>query len=194
MKTVFKLLRNGWLLAALIVEVLILLWHSRRNPEGSSTDGSQPWFWWIIGQSYRAEQLDRKVRCLERYSQVTEATACIWVELGDTYSYMNRWDEAAAAAERALAIDPNHWGAYDLKARALVAMGKWQEAIAPLRQALWLAWYPGDDAALHARLAAVYEVLGDLHRAGEHWRRAIAIRGCQPEAGTVGLDWEQDGE
>lgn len=68
---------------------------------------------------------------------------------------------------------PDHGAYLDSLGWVLFKQGKVQEALALLQQAA--AAPDGDDPAIHAHLAEVLEVRGDVHRAYQHWQKAQAL-------------------
>jgi len=74
--------------------------------------------------------------------------AFIAYALGQEYLKHERYDEAVAAFDRTLAIDPNYLYAYFHKAKALDAAGRHDEAVATAEQGLAVAGDVGDPKAI----------------------------------------------
>jgi tetratricopeptide (TPR) repeat protein len=61
-----------------------------------------------------------------------------WLEEGHTLTGLNRYEEALAAYEQALRLDPNDADAYNNKGNALTGLNRYEEALAAYEQALRL--------------------------------------------------------
>src|SRR5262249_32603614 len=99
------------------------------------------------------------------------------VELG-----RRRWAEALAAAERGLALDPEHAGCTNLRAMALVQLGRKEDAAQTLGSAL--AKDP-ENAVTHANQGWTLLHRGDHRGALAHFREALRL---DPE-----LEWARAG-
>jgi tetratricopeptide (TPR) repeat protein len=84
----------------------------------------------------------------------------------------HNWSDALAAAEQGLAFDPQHAGCTNLRAMALVQLGRRAEAAQALGSAL--AENP-EDAFTHANQGWAYLHQGDQEKALEHFREALRL-------------------
>jgi tetratricopeptide (TPR) repeat protein len=101
-----------------------------------------------------------------------------WALTSQSLAAERRIDEALAAAQRAIGIDPQNALGWDARGSALAAQGN-PEAVAAFRRAL--AINP-KFAAAHERLASVLAQMGDVAGAAEEYRRALAITPRQVSA------------
>ncbi len=83
------------------------------------------------------------------------------------------WPAALAAAENALALNPEHVGATNLRAMALVRLGRKEEAMATVDFALHRA---PEDAFSHANQGWNCLHQNDPKRAQEHFREALRLQ------------------
>jgi len=83
-----------------------------------------------------------------------------------------RWQEAATAAEQGLQLDPEHIGCTNLRAMALVKLGRKAEAGATIDVAL--AKNP-DNSVTHANQGWTLLEQGDPKKALEHFREALRL-------------------
>ena len=93
-----------------------------------------------------------------------------------------RWADALAAAEEGLKADPTHTGCTNLRAMALVKLGRREEAGATIDAAL--ARDP-DNAATHANQGWTLLHRGEARKALEHFREALRI--------DPGSEWARSG-
>lgn len=99
------------------------------------------------------------------------------IELG-----RRNWPAALAAAERALALNPEHVSAANLRAMALVRLGRKEEATASVDFALNRA---PEDAFSHANQGWTCLHRNDPKRAQDHFREALRL--------NPNLDYARDG-
>src|SRR5260370_21793635 len=84
------------------------------------------------------------VRHTDRHEDVVtfinalEKTAQRWLDEGGTFHRLQKYDEALAAYEQAIRLDPNSAIAYDNKGWALSALKRYEEALATCEQAIRL--------------------------------------------------------
>lgn len=91
--------------------------------------------------------------------------------LGYVYVSNAQNDEGAAAAKRAIALDPNHADAYMTLAYARVYQNRFQDAIALVRKAMRLnPRYPSQYPSI---LGRAYYHLGQYEEAAEILRQAV---------------------
>lgn len=94
--------------------------------------------------------------------------------LGWAYSMMDRYDEAIAECEKAIAIDPTFGNPYNDIGAYLIEMDRPEEAIPWLERAATAARYETPQfAALN--LGRVYERMGEAYRALAAYDRALAM-------------------
>jgi tetratricopeptide (TPR) repeat protein len=92
------------------------------------------------------------------------------------------WEAAREAAEAALAIDPEHTDALNLRAESLRKLGRTGDALAELETSLQVN---PDSAGTHASLGWTYLQKGNRAKATEHFREALRL---DPE-----LEWAREG-
>lgn len=100
-------------------------------------------------------------------------TAAFWVSLGGVLLDLQRWDEAAGAMRRAIALDPGRAEAHNALGFALLTTGGRDGAIQAFRQAL--AARPEFPEALN-NLGSALRAEGCLDEAEGAFERAIALR------------------
>lgn len=90
-----------------------------------------------------------------------------WMDIGE-----KRWADALANAERGLSLDPEHVQSANVRAQALVKLGRGAEAGATLGTAL--AREPESDLT-HANMGWTLLESGDHRKALEHFREALRL-------------------
>lgn len=90
-----------------------------------------------------------------------------WLDLSE-----KRWQDALANAERALSLDPEHVQGANIRAQALVKLGRGEEAGLALGSAL--AREP-EDAMTHANMGWTLLETGDHRKALEHFRESLRL-------------------
>ncbi|MGC1275213.1 MAG: tetratricopeptide repeat protein [Planctomycetaceae bacterium] len=95
-----------------------------------------------------------------------------WAELAQIELGERRWQAALDAAEHGLAIDPEHAACNNLRAIALVKLGRRDEAGATIDAAL--ARNP-DDAVTHANQGWTLLHAGEPRKAMEHFRESLRL-------------------
>lgn len=96
-----------------------------------------------------------------------------------------RWETAAAEAARAGCWEPRHAPAQDMRAMALINLGRYEEATAEYERALRSR---EGFAPYHAQLGWLYWLAGDLERATAHLEQAV--QADPREAWRPGLNGE----
>jgi serine/threonine-protein kinase len=114
---------------------------------------------------------DKALMYLQRTSTIDPAS--LWVNnfACELYRYFGLYDEATAAGERALQLDPTfaHWGEPALAA-LYREMGRFDDAIALYEKAREFTGRPGFGLAItYARMNRRKEALETLNTAGEGW-------------------------
>lgn len=111
---------------------------------------------------------------LYRRSIATYPTAEAHTWLGWAYALMDRYDEAIAECEKAIAIDPDYGNPYNDIGAYLIESGRPEEAIPWLEQALMASRYTTPQFA-HVNIGRAWEHLGEPYRALAAYDRARAI-------------------
>jgi tetratricopeptide (TPR) repeat protein len=94
--------------------------------------------------------------------------------LGWAYSFLGRYEEAIAECERAIALDPEFGNPYNDIGAYLIELGRPQDAIPHLEQAIKAKRYDCYHYA-HFNLGRIYEELGDLTMARDCYQRALEL-------------------
>lgn len=94
--------------------------------------------------------------------------------LGWTYSMMDRYDEAIAECERAIALDPDYGNPYNDIGAYLIEMGRFEEAIPWLEQAAQVRRYDTPEFS-YVNMGRAYAELGEFDRALESFNAAIDL-------------------
>lgn len=101
-------------------------------------------------------------------------TAEAYTFLGWTYSMLNRYEEAIEECQKAIEIDPDFGNPYNDIGAYLIELGRWEEAIPWLEQAITASRYESPQFP-HLNLGRVYEHLGQFKSALSCYDQAIAI-------------------
>ena len=101
-------------------------------------------------------------------------TAEAYTFLGWTYSMMERYEEAIAACEKAIAVDPTYGNPYNDIGAYLIELDRWEEAIPWLEKATHATRYEAPQFP-HMNLGRVYEHQGEYRRALAAYDRALAL-------------------
>ncbi len=111
---------------------------------------------------------------LYRRSIATFPTAEAHTYLGWAYSMMDRYEEAIAECEKAIALDPSFGNPYNDIGAYLIELDRPEEALPWLEQALSA---PRNETPEFARvnLGRVYQQLGDPYRALAAFDEALAV-------------------
>ncbi len=116
---------------------------------------------------------------LDAAAQIAPGSAMIQANLAAALSGAGRAEEALAAYERALAIEPQLPAAVRGRAMALMHLNRHEEAVAGFREALRIA--PNDDHAGNG-LGVVLEQMGRADEAREQFARALLLNPANAEA------------
>lgn len=108
--------------------------------------------------------------------------AWFWVEKGSLHEQQDAYQEALACSQRALEIHPYFRPAVQAVAHQLQLLGRDEEAIALLQEALQHT----ESSAVAAQLSILQTELGQHHEARETWRR---VRDLSPWMEPKMLDW-----
>jgi tetratricopeptide (TPR) repeat protein len=130
----------------------------------------------LFQQAYRAQlqgNLADAIR-LYRTSIHVYPTAEAYTFLGWTYSFLGRYEEAIAECKNAIATDPDFGNPYNDIGSYLIQLGKWDEAIPWLEQAITAKRYEPRHFP-HVNLGRVYWAKGDLLRAAREFGKALEL-------------------
>jgi len=111
---------------------------------------------------------------LYRRSIAVYPTAEAHTYLGWAYNMMDRNDEAIAECEKAIAIDPDLGNPYNDIGAYLIEMGRPEEALPWLNQALVATRYATPQFA-HLNIGRAYEQMGEVYRALKAYGQAIDL-------------------
>ena len=92
--------------------------------------------------------------------------------LSSLHVQQSHWQKGLEAAERALSVNPEYVTATNLRARALIKLGRGRQAESAMQAGLALA---PDDAQTHANQGWIALEMGDQPRAMEHFREALRL-------------------
>ncbi len=98
--------------------------------------------------------------------------AWAWHTYGLDLSSTGRFEDALAAYDRALALDPDDFCAHSNRGAALLALGRFEDALAAFDRALAL---DPDNAAIHTNRGAALHALGRFEDALAAFDRALAL-------------------
>lgn len=130
----------------------------------------------------RRNRFDEARQAIDAALAIAPEDADSWAVLGNVRFAKRQWQGALEAALQGLACDPEHGACSNLRAMALVKLGRNEEAGATIDSAL--ARDP-EDALTHANQGWTLIHGGEHRRALEHFREALRL---DPE-----LDWARQG-
>ena len=104
--------------------------------------------------------------------------ALAFSNLGNLLRDLNRMEESVVACRRAIALQPNMWGAHNNLGNALNKLERLDEAVACYRRALELK---SDSAETRSNLGNALKDLGRLDEAIAAYRQALAMNPNLPE-------------
>jgi tetratricopeptide (TPR) repeat protein len=128
----------------------------------------------LLGNAQDASTRDEARRAFEEELKIDPANPGAEYQLGDMARQERRWDEAIQHFERARRLAPDSPQVFLGIAGTLIAQGKFEDARAPLEQALRI---DGGNAEAHYMLSTVYRRLGrdqDAARELELYNRAYS--------------------
>ncbi len=128
----------------------------------------------LFERAYECQQagdLEGAIR-LYQASIAEQPTAEAHTFLGWVYSFSRRYEEAIAECKRAIAVDPSFGNPYNDIGCYLMELGREDEAIPWLKQAMEAPRYEAPQFP-HVNLARVYETKGDILRAVAEYGRAM---------------------
>jgi tetratricopeptide (TPR) repeat protein len=118
------------------------------------------------------DRIDDAFRSAQEAIRLDPADADCFALLSSIELSRNRWPAALEAAEQALALNAEHVGAANLRAMALVRLGRKAEAMESVDYALDRA---PEDAFSHANQGWNYLHQNRPHQAQEHFREALRL-------------------
>ena len=128
----------------------------------------------LFERAYECQQagdLEGAIR-LYQASIAEEPTAEAHTFLGWVYSFSRRYEEAIAECKRAIAVDPTFGNPYNDIGVYLMELGREDEAIPWLREAMRAPRYEAPQFP-HVNLARIYEEKGDVLEAVAEYGRAL---------------------
>lgn len=102
-----------------------------------------------------------------------ENLAGVYIGLAETYTALNRPDDAEANLRKAIDTDVSNWASFNAMGNFLFGQGRFEEA-AEFYQ-MYVNRADNDAAALN-NLGAAYYLAGEFRKAAEAWEGAIAVR------------------
>jgi tetratricopeptide (TPR) repeat protein len=93
-----------------------------------------------------------------------------WHNIGQLYNEQGRYDEAAGALRRSVALEPTYAESHAVLGAVLINVGRLNAAVASLRRALELG---GNEYQSYSYLGIVHRQLGDLREAERCFRIAL---------------------
>ena len=130
----------------------------------------------LFQEAYRRQMegdLEGAIDCYER-SIALHPTAEAHTFLGWTYSFQGRLEDAIVACRAAIAVDPAFGNPYNDIGSYLITLGRVDEAIPWLEQAIAAPRYEPRHFP-HCNLGRAFWAKGQLARAAEEFERALAL-------------------
>jgi tetratricopeptide (TPR) repeat protein len=142
-----------------------------RNAIGLAPD--EPFLHYVHAHVLRnMDRLDEAFRAVQESLRLDPADADVFALLSSIELARNRWPAALEAAEQALACNAEHVGAANLRAMALVRLGRKAEATQSVDYALNRS---PEDAFSHANQGWNCLHQNDPRKAQEHFREALRL-------------------
>ncbi|MGB8522984.1 MAG: tetratricopeptide repeat protein [Candidatus Acidiferrales bacterium] len=132
--------------------------------------------WKLLQQAYQAQMHGDYDHAVELYTKSLEIfpTAEAHTFLGWTYHFQGKVDEAIAECKRAIEVDPEFGNPYNDIGSYLIALGRFDEAIPWLEQAIAAPRYDPRHFP-YFNLGRAYYAKGMLTRAREYYQEALRI-------------------
>ena len=121
---------------------------------------------------HRMEHAEESFRAVQEALRLDPADADAFTLLASIELARRKWPAALAAAEQALALNPEHVGAANLRSIALIQLGRKAEAMQSVDYALHRA---PDDPFSHSNQGWNCLHQNDPRRAQEHFREALRL-------------------
>lgn len=140
----------------------------------SSNDIEQAWQ--LLQQAYKSQMEGDYDRAVELYKNSLELhpTAEAHTFLGWTYHYQGKIEEAIAECKKAIEVDPDFGNPYNDIGSYLIALGRSDEAIPWLEQAIAAPRYDPRHYP-YFNLGRAYYAKGMINRAREYFQEALRI-------------------
>jgi Tfp pilus assembly protein PilF len=132
--------------------------------------------WALLRQAYRAQMEGDYDQAVALYKNSLEVfpTAEAHTFLGWTYHFQGKIEDAIAECQRAIAVDPEFGNPYNDIGSYLIQLGRYDEAIPWLQQAIAAPRYEPRHFP-HFNLGRVYIAKGMLARARECFNESLRI-------------------
>jgi Tfp pilus assembly protein PilF len=132
--------------------------------------------WKLLQQAYQAQMHGDYDQAIQLYTKSLETfpTAEAHTFLGWTYHFQGKVDEAIAECKRAIEVDPDFGNPYNDIGSYLIALGRFDEAIPWLEQAIAAPRYDPRHFP-YFNLGRAYYAKGMLTRAREYYQEALRI-------------------
>ncbi|MGH9757583.1 MAG: tetratricopeptide repeat protein [Candidatus Acidiferrales bacterium] len=132
--------------------------------------------WQLLQLAYRAQMSGDYDRAVELYktSIETHPTAEAHTFLGWTYHFQGKVEEAISECKRAIAVDPDFGNPYNDIGSYLISLGRIDEAIPWLEQAIAAPRYEPRHFP-YFNLGRAYLAKGMILRAREYFQQALQI-------------------
>jgi tetratricopeptide (TPR) repeat protein len=132
--------------------------------------------WEVLQQAYQAQMRGDYDHAIELYTKSLDIfpTAEAHTFLGWTYHFQGKVDEAIAECKRAIEVDPDFGNPYNDIGSYLIALGRHDEAIPWLEQAIVAPRYDPRHYP-YFNLGRAYYAKGMLTRARECFQEALRI-------------------
>lgn len=130
----------------------------------------------LFDRAYRYHQNGELGDAIDLYrrSIAIHPTARAYTFLGWAYSQFGRYDEAIAACEEAITLDPSLGNPYNDIGSYLIAQERWEEAVPWLERAMRATQYDAPHYP-YINLGRVYEHLGDARTALACYQHALEM-------------------
>ncbi|MGH2538313.1 MAG: tetratricopeptide repeat protein [Candidatus Promineifilaceae bacterium] len=130
----------------------------------------------LMERAYRHQMKGELADAISLYKRSidTYPTAEAHTFLGWTYSQMQRYEEAIACCQRAIAVDPEFGNPYNDIGAYLIELDRWQEAIVWLEKAIKAPRYESRQLP-HMNLGRVHQHQGRYRQALAAFDRALEI-------------------
>ena len=130
----------------------------------------------LFREAYRAQMSGDFDRAAELYKASLEIlpTAEAHTFLGWTYHFQGKIEDAIAECKRAIEVDPDFGNPYNDIGAYLIALGRYDEAVAWLERAIAAPRYDPRHFP-HFNLGRIYFVRGMFGKAREHFQKALQI-------------------
>ena len=131
-------------------------------------------FSWLIQAStpFIRGRRSRSLTPVSTYRLENRIAAGLWIDLGNAYARLYHREEALAAYDKALALDPDSTTAWSIKGGVLLSAYRDKEAVAAFEEALLVDFY---DAMAHYNLGVAHDRLRHYDEAIYHYQVALTL-------------------